>query len=167
MFTTTVLFAVLSILAHLNPAAATNEERSGSLSLLDGITGGQSDDFHPTSGNPYGFGWFHPGAFNDGDRCWQNDREGIVGNALCVLVCVSFSGIQTSLTAQAEINIGSGSAEPFNGWFDKPYYGYGHRFGWYHPGPYLNGDRCYEDGRDGFVQDTLCISVSHIASLLG
>lgn len=34
----------------------------------------------------YGFGWFHEGPFQNGDRCWQEGRYGSVTDSLCVLV---------------------------------------------------------------------------------
>lgn len=93
------------------------------------------------NGHQYGFGWFHPGPYANGDRCWTGTQEGYIQDSTCVAV-----------------TIGGGSYFN-NGWFAQPYYGYGHNFGWYHPGPFIEGDRCTQGGREGLVRDALCIDL--------
>lgn len=104
------------------------------------------------SGNPYGFGWFHPGPFHEGDHCWQHDRPGVVQDTLCVV---------------ADLDLDLAVRHNFDGWFTEPYYGYGHRFGWYHPGPFVEGDRCWQDGYGGIVENALCVIVDAELNLGG
>lgn len=114
MYSTTILFSILAVLANCNTATANPNHANVSKSiswpeasdlllisqpqlvklvspeLLDrSLLGGDNSYYQTSDGTPYGFGWFHPGAFNEGDRCWQNDREGLIGNALCIIVSLS------------------------------------------------------------------------------
>lgn len=76
---------------------------------------------------------------------------------------------RTKLTLQLDVDLNLDAkrdslTDPLG--FLDPYYGPGHQFGWYHPGPFVEGDKCIQNGKFGTVHRGRCVQVSPISRLV-
>jgi hypothetical protein len=70
--------------------------------------------------------------------------------------------IHAALT-QADIDVGLGKRHSYYtgpDYWHEPYFYPDYPFGWFHDGPFSEGDRCWQEGRYGSVLGSLCILVS-------